>query len=810
MNAQSYTGRIKRVFLALVLPIVAAPLGSYGQPQPVEFRAYTQPSATFVYLAWSYEGSARRFNLYRRLESESSYPAAPINSQPIGLYSDCDQIKAIIPEGSEEWNLVDSVFSDNSNQFSPCDLAQLANDQTKFAVLTFLGGLKWRIAVVAGFGYRDEGLTAGSTYYYRLIAVDDAGDEIGIAAGDVVIQVGAVVRPPVPTSVRVLPGDEKLLIVWDKMTEATAFNVYRSGAMLGQYNLIHENPVSSAFRVNLDGNLVSPDGQTFPGYVDFLRWDATTGTPASHPVGMLNISGPFNDSTYWYRVAAVDALGNEGRRSAPVSGRAVDKTPPAAPADVQIVADEPHSRLEVRWNPVSINVDGHVELSGVQGYRVYRYEDANDPVDGGTQVGALLPAPTDPVPFIFATDAWPHLRSEYGDKSYYYRVEAVDGAGNMSSRSASASGFLKDTTPPAPPQAIDAQGEDDLIGISWLLNSEPDIDGYYIYRSLCDRARWVDCTYRDPKAKPPDTLGCSGPFMQVGYVSHIDAVHGPNGPASGSFADRTVPPGSPLCYAYLVKAIDRSQNLSGRWPVPRIPPEQYMCERLQDHTPPEPAVISRLMAYNDAVLIGWVAAPVQDIFAYHVYRSDKESGPYLWIGGKTVEVPPSQGKLLDEPYRGKPAECGEIPLRSLEEMSADSLLDTSAAPATVYWYKVVGVDISGNEADLTRAVPVSTFTFSIDQPDPPVIVAITPTTSPCGLMIRWEPAFDPTVTSGFAVFRCDVQNGEFHQISSLVTSSSYLDTVVVASQRYWYQVLSINSRGIPSRPSTPQMGSHPR
>lgn len=80
---------------------------------------------------------------------------------------------------------------------------------------------------------------------------------------------------------------------------------------------------------------------------------------------------------------------------------------------------------------------------------------------------------------------------------------------------------------------------------------------------------------------------CSGDFVYLGEITQdsakvaLDAGH-------IMFSDRTVPAGSPLCYAYWVKAVDGSGNRSGVFPIPSAAEQAgIVCERLRDRTPPE-------------------------------------------------------------------------------------------------------------------------------------------------------------------------------------------------------------------------------
>ena len=77
------------------------------------------------------------------------------------------------------------------------------------------------------------------------------------------------------------------------------------------------NPKPVAYDVTdgLDGQpLTAPQ----PGFLDISSWDPD-GNPTSHPVEGVNVSGPDNGTTYWYRVASRDNLDRTGPWSTPVA-----------------------------------------------------------------------------------------------------------------------------------------------------------------------------------------------------------------------------------------------------------------------------------------------------------------------------------------------------------------------------------------------------------------------------------------------------------------------------------------------------------
>ncbi len=210
------------------------------------------------------------------------------------------------------------------------------------------------------------------------------------------------------------------------------------------------------------------------------------------------------------------------------------------------------------------------------------------------------------------------------------------------------------------------------------------------------------------------------------------------------------------------------------------------------------------------ILIEWIGAPIQDIAAYHVYRAEKLAGPYSWVGGMTVETPPKVPVELTSPFTPSPtAGCDEIPLDIRDDMSEGSVYDKSADPKIIYWYKVLGIDQVGNESVLDEAIPVSTFTYSTEQPNYPTITSVSAHSPECGLLVEWSPAFDSSEYLGFVVYRSENSTGPFLQTSSILAANEYLDMNVVRGVSYWYKVLRINKKGVLSPLSASQSGSVP-
>jgi hypothetical protein len=351
-----------------------------------------------------------------------------------------------------------------------------------------------------------------------------------------------------------------------------------------------------------------------------------------------------------------------------------------------------------------------------------------------------------------------------------------------------------------------------------------DTNIYLIYRAMCDWGSWIPCLRSDLGNQIPhpwDTLGrgnppgkkpkdCGGPFVLVGTITQAEAEARSSGGIT-YFDDHSVPTGSPICYAYLVKAQDLAQNLSGTFPIPDITVETVVCQRLRDRTPPPPGIITSLFALDSAITVDFIGQPVQDIAAYHIYRSDDgEKGTYNWVGGMTVEPPPGVGVILTSPYVAPPlVGCSSIPLKSNPYMSAGTFIDKKAEPKHIYWYKVLGVDQNGNETSKDSATAISTFTFTSKREAPPDIVSITATEDSCSLTLTWSPSFDSGTMNGVVVFRSTNHDGPYYQLNNIIKGNSFANNSVARSVLYWYRIAILKKDGSLSKLSEPKSAIHP-
>lgn len=799
------------LFVLVLVPFTA------GRTAGQSMQAATTPPGPGlqVVLTWPSSGTLSQYNLYRKLTSAASFPASPLNQTPIAIYTLCSAIQSVMPVNGPAWNAVANGLANGSTPFNPCSISTLAANSPARTKLKLLAQSQWQIAVVVGQGYIDSGVAAGTSYTYQLHGVDGSGNDTGPLYSPVVIVAGALVNIAPPSNVSASAGDSRVLMLWQSQSGASGYIVYRATAAAGPYQQVNSSSSTTQFTAGLDG---SPLPQASNGFLDMMRW-TPEGEPATHTVNGVAISGPLDGTTYYYKVVSTDLLGQAGPLPAtPVNATPVDTTPPMTPVGVVATPLDPQKQIEVRWTAAQMDVAGHVDSSGISGYKLFRFDAQNTPASSGLQIGSLIPPAPPGATFFTAIDSSSDLMPPYGEKTFWYRVEAIDGAGNVSGLSSAVGAHLKDVTPPAPPTGVAAKGFDTYIDLTWTPNTEPDLNGYDVYRSLCNNGVCNPCDPKVERGQPVPLVTaeafvtteapCTGAYALVGTVS----LPGTNPANKVEFKDHSIPAASPLCYSYWIRAFDKSQNKSGGSPNNAnfpSPADNTVCQRLRDTTPPDPAIITGLLARDNAIEVDWVGPPVQDVHAYHVYRSDRETGPYKWVGGMTVAIPPGGPQVLTSPYT-PPAVvgCDKIPMVASNTLNIGSFVDYTALPRTIYWYKVVGIDWSGNEAPLAKAVPMSTFTYSTTLPQAPVIVSIVSTTSaPFGLVVSWSPPFNSSKMKGFAVFRSDQQNGLFRQVGTLVQANQYVDTLVVHGATYWYKLVEMDTSGQVSVPSASSSGA---
>ncbi len=810
---------IIKILTGFLVLTCLVPFQSFGQSHVIS-RSSAEGSA--VIIAWEPLEGAAGYMIYRKESLSDSYPSTPINPTRISALTNCTTIKGLLlnPD-STNWKILSIALGDEPHLFNPCDIASITPDNAvKYARLRYLSAINLPIAKAAGLAFEDATTVDGQQYYYKVTAVDSDNNQIEEIATALSVTAGQVRPVNPPKLMEAEAGDNCVLVTWETDNlRAAGHRVFRAISPGGFYQRVNKTDFALYITNKLNGDTLRPARH---GFFDFQRFD-TSGVAVPHEVHGALINGPKNDFEYYYKIQAVDLLGRPGPMSIDyVKATPRDQTAPGVPDGITTLPDETslNGSVEISWRHVTHDVNGHFENPGVSAYKIYRFEQAHNPDTTATLVITLnVPFSTDIAKVITAEDHSPGLRPMYGDKTWWYRVKAVDYAGNESNWSAAIKATLKDITKPEVPKGLMAESFEDRVELIWNENTEPDLNSYQIYRSFCHYGEWVPCPEPEPEESvnpdcPPEkdkivfqeaTLAtpCSGPFVFLGEIS-ADSLLRAKAAGHAAFIDYSIPDASPLCYAFWIKAVDQSGNASGDFPYPNTE-EQFniVCERLRDKTPPEPAIISGLLSRDHAIKVEWIGPPTQDTRAYHVYRAEEtyahvepDIADFTWIGGLTIERPPVLPTPLTAPYTpGDIPTCGIIPVEATEEMSSGSFLDLDVEPHINYWYKVTGIDYDGNETEIKEAVSVSSFTFETASMEAATIEIIVAQADTCAVRLEWFPIFDVQKHFGFLVYKSLKKDGPFIQAGTMTTQNFLLDREVVSGQQYWYKIIIVQRDG---------------
>lgn len=255
-----------------------------------------------------------------------------------------------------------------------------------------------------------------------------------------------------------------------------------------------------------------------------------------------------------------------------------DTTPPAAPTG--LIATATATGVNLDWND-----NGEADLKG---YNVYRS------INGAaaTKINpALITKPTSQFTDSSAPENVP--------LSYF--VRAVDNSNNESaaSNTATATRTPPPNLPPAAPANLTATASASGIALDWNGNSEADLAGYNVYRSL---------------------TGAAGSFAKIATVNK------PTSSYNDTLTDETV------TYHYYVTAVDTANQESA--------PSATRSATRPNTTPPAMPLELSALARNDGILLDWTDNTESDLVSYEVYRGTSATGSFTRIA--TVNKPTSQ------------------------------------------------------------------------------------------------------------------------------------------------------------------------
>jgi len=406
---------------------------------------------------------------------------------------------------------------------------------------TLAAALYRDIGLALGRLYIDAGVRRGSSYEYRIdfIGADGRPDPRRSPAVARVSVADNVLAPPAAPSAE--GHDGRATVAWtypryagDGRDNVIAFTVWRADGERAAFHRVSETPV--------------------------LRNTAV-------PRLSFTDSGLTGGVRYRYQIRSIDLTGREGAPSAEVATTSPDRTPPAMPEGVRAEAGDNH--VVISWR-----TGGDNDLAG---YWIERSLSLDRPF---TRLNRrLLPLGENVFTDTVITGPWQH----------FYRLVAVDTAGNESRPSNAIGASPRDTHPPIAPSALEATVAQRRVTIRWQPSPSGDVLGYYVYRGDAP-ARLVRLTSKPIRA-----------------AQFVDSGFGGKGLAPGG------------SYILAASAVDFSFNESAKISTPIAIPD--------DDAPLAPTALVLQNVHGRRVDLSWSASPSLDVVAYLVARASSDSTP---------------------------------------------------------------------------------------------------------------------------------------------------------------------------------------
>ena len=611
------------------------------------------------------------------------------------------------------------------------------------------------IATVGSTSWYDTGLAAGSTHTYTVSAID--------AAGNASAQTAALSKTTlgVATPDGVAP------------TTPTGVTAVASGAnkVTVAWTASTDNVALSSYVVSRNGSVLSKVAAGSTSFVDLT-------TAAS--------------TAYTYTVSAVDASGNASAASSgaavttPASAPPTDTTAPAAPTGLTATTKSA-TEIDLSWTASTDNV-------AVAGYRIYR---------NGTLVATT------------ASTTYADTPISAGSSNTYYAV-AIDGSGNASSQSATASASTTgpDTSAPTAPTAVHATATAwNATTLTWTASTDNvGVTSYTISRngSVLIRVSGSATSLTDVSTQPGST--------NTYTVTATDAA-GNTSAASGSASATTpayVPPAdttAPSTPAGVVATAKSSGEIDLSWTssTDNVAVAGYRVYR-------DGAVIATVGS-NSWFDTGLTAGSAQ---TYTVIAFDAAGNASAISGSASATTTPPDAVAPSTPssvavtssapniatvtWTASTDNVGVTSYTVLRNGTAvgqvsgstTAFIDATTAQATTYAYTVTASDAAGNASAASSPASVTTGSYPppADTVAPTSPTALTATAAPAEIDLSWTAATDNNSVAGYTISRDGTTIATSY-------STSYVDIGVTTGIAHNYTVTAFDGAGNNSTPSAP-------
>ncbi|MDR2911175.1 MAG: fibronectin type III domain-containing protein [Bacteroidales bacterium] len=689
---------------------------------------------------------------------------------------------------------------------------------TGYSVERRTGSESWAVIAtsVTSTTYNNSGLTANTHYYYRVRAYNAAGNS---EYSDAVSATASLTTPATPTGLRATTvSSTQINLSWTAVTGATGYRIERSlnggsgwaeiysgtsnsynndtGLAAGTryyyrvraYNGIYNSGYSSvanatttstssvtiAAPTNLRVTVSPLAGQT--AYRATVSWNGVSGATSYELEYSTNgtsnwivvysetsTSYTYNNipegNKYYFRVRAHKGINSSGYSN-------IATTVPAAPTGLTTTTVL-NNRIDIKWNAVT----------GATGYKI----EIND--GGGWTLKTSV------------TTTNYQSTGLTVNKKYLYRVSAYNISGDSDY-----SDELETATPTAAPTGLTATIiSNERIDLVW--NTVVGATGYKLERSL-NGTSWtvIDGAVTDTKYWNNLLAANTKYYYRVRacnaggdseYSTTVSATTAPAIPTGLSVTSKAMVE-NPLKYEAAIKwntvtgatgyKVERSIN-DGSWAeiAPSVTTTTYTDSNLEPNTKysyrvrsyngngdesdypvaasattaiDAPAGLSATAVSNTQINLSWTA--VTGATGYRVERSPNGTSNWTQI---------------------------------IASVTATTYNNTGLAAGTIYYYRVRAHNASGSNSAFSTIENATTETVTITLDAPTGLTTTTVLNNRIDL--KWNAV---TGATGYRVER-KIDTGEWTQIASSVTGTTYQNTGLTGIHTYYYRVRAYNNSG---------------
>jgi len=365
------------------------------------------------------------YNIYRSHEKEDKF--TKLTPDPLSRIGTLEELEVHLGVGIQRW--IGTLGLENSQDLWESIIT--GNER-------ILGWSRFdpKMRRALGLTFVDSTAEPGETYIYALSMVRSEGSESERIFSEPVTCGVLPYELLSPIDVTTDVSESRVRISWktNKDNVATySYSVYRSSTKGGSYLRINDRPIH------------------------IFQFDNSD----EEATGMFTDTNIAVGKNYFYYVVTVDIAGNESEFKDCVVAKPTDITPPDAPLNIEAKASL--LGITVSWDAVTDRK--------LAGYLIYRSEGMDSAY---SQICESLIGPE----VRLYED-----RSVKPDHEYFYKITAIDEAGNESDSSKMAQVVYENFRPPLPPHGLTAEEYYDSVLISWDPNTEIDLGGYYVYRA---------------------------------------------------------------------------------------------------------------------------------------------------------------------------------------------------------------------------------------------------------------------------------------------------------------------------------------